>query len=82
VYFGGRDQEDYGCKPAQANSSWEPILKKTQYTQKKVGRVAQVVEHLPSMCEALSSNSSTTKKPPNKQKTSSTSIAARQDRSV
>jgi hypothetical protein len=27
-YSGGRDQEDYGLKPAQANSSQDPILKK------------------------------------------------------
>jgi hypothetical protein len=30
-------------------------------TQKRAGRVTQVVEHLPSQNEALSSNSSTTK---------------------
>jgi hypothetical protein len=28
-YSGGRDQEDYGLKPAQANSLRDPILKKT-----------------------------------------------------
>jgi hypothetical protein len=27
-YSGGRDQEDQGSKPAQANSLWDPILKK------------------------------------------------------
>jgi hypothetical protein len=27
-YFGGRYQEDQGSKPAQANSSQDPILKK------------------------------------------------------
>jgi hypothetical protein len=26
-YSGGRDQEDHGFKPAQANSSQDPILK-------------------------------------------------------
>jgi hypothetical protein len=26
-YSGNRDQEDHGSKPAQANSSWDPILK-------------------------------------------------------
>jgi hypothetical protein len=26
-YSGGRDQEDHGSKPAQANSSRDPILK-------------------------------------------------------
>jgi hypothetical protein len=28
-YSGGRDQEDRGSKPAQANSSQDPNLKKT-----------------------------------------------------
>jgi hypothetical protein len=28
-YSGGKDQEDCGSKPAWANSSWDPILKKT-----------------------------------------------------
>jgi hypothetical protein len=28
-YSGGRDQEDRGSKPAQANSSRDPISKKT-----------------------------------------------------
>jgi hypothetical protein len=27
-YSGGRDQEDHGLKPAQANSSKDPIMKK------------------------------------------------------
>jgi hypothetical protein len=27
-YSGGRDQEDLGLKPAQANSSWDPISRK------------------------------------------------------
>jgi hypothetical protein len=27
-YSGGRDQEDHGSKPAQENSSWDPISKK------------------------------------------------------
>jgi hypothetical protein len=31
-------------------------------TQKRAGKVAQVVEHLPSKCEALSSDPSSTKK--------------------
>jgi hypothetical protein len=26
-YLGGRDQEDHGSKPVQANSSWDPISK-------------------------------------------------------
>jgi hypothetical protein len=28
-YSGGRDQEDHGSKPAQENSLWDPMLKKT-----------------------------------------------------
>jgi hypothetical protein len=28
-YSGVRDQEDLGSKPVQANSLWDPILKKT-----------------------------------------------------
>jgi hypothetical protein len=40
-YSGGRDQKDHGLKPAQANSSQDPILKKT-FT-KRAGRVAQDV---------------------------------------
>jgi hypothetical protein len=38
-YSGGRDQEDSGSKPAQANSSRNPILKIP--TTKRAGRVAQ-----------------------------------------
>jgi hypothetical protein len=30
-YSGGRDQEDYSLKPAQANSSQNPVLKKTHH---------------------------------------------------
>jgi hypothetical protein len=40
-YSGGRDQDDLGSKPAQANSSWDPILKKKNYHKKKAGGVAQ-----------------------------------------
>jgi hypothetical protein len=36
-YSGGRDQEDWGSKPAQANSSWDPILKKT-ITKRRVAQ--------------------------------------------
>jgi hypothetical protein len=45
-YSGGRDQEDPVLK----------ILSQKYPTQKRTGRVAQVVEHLPSKCEVLSSN--------------------------
>jgi hypothetical protein len=34
-YSGGRDQEDGGSKPAQANSSLDPILKKPITKKKK-----------------------------------------------
>jgi hypothetical protein len=39
-YSGGRDQEDLGSKPAQANSSQYPISKKA-ITKKRAGEVAQ-----------------------------------------
>jgi hypothetical protein len=38
-YSGGRDQEDHGLKPAQANSLQDPILRKP--LTKKAGGVAQ-----------------------------------------
>jgi hypothetical protein len=41
-YSGGRDQEDCGLKPAQANSSCDPHLKKTLH-KKRAGGVAQGV---------------------------------------
>jgi hypothetical protein len=41
IYSECRDQEDPGLKPAQANSSWDPISKKTHH-KKRVGRVVQV----------------------------------------
>jgi hypothetical protein len=39
-YSGGRDQEDHGSKPAWANSSHDPISKKTLH-KNRAGRVAQ-----------------------------------------
>jgi hypothetical protein len=57
-YSGGRDQEDYSSKPAQANSSSRPYLEKKNH---KKG----LVEWL--KVKALSSNSRTAKK--TKQKT-------------
>jgi hypothetical protein len=50
-YSESRDQEDHGLKPAQANSLRDPILKKS-YHNERAGGVAQVVERLPSKCEA------------------------------
>jgi hypothetical protein len=52
-YSGGRDQEDRGSKPAQFNSSRDPILKKTHHQK-------GLVEWL--KVKALSSNPSTKKK--------------------
>jgi hypothetical protein len=40
-YSGGRDQQDHGLKPAQGNSSWDPISKNP--SQKRAGGVAQGV---------------------------------------
>jgi hypothetical protein len=34
-YLGGRDQEDCGSKPAQANSSRDPISKKKKKNKNK-----------------------------------------------
>jgi hypothetical protein len=53
-YSEGRDQEDHGSRPAQANSLRDPILKNP--TQKGAGVLAQVVEYLSSKYEHLSSN--------------------------
>jgi hypothetical protein len=44
----------------QGQSGQDPIWKYLK--QKRVYRVVQVIEHLPSQCEALSSSPSTTKK--------------------
>jgi hypothetical protein len=52
TYSGGRDQEDHGLKPAQANSCARPYLEKTYH---KKG----LVEWL--KVQALSSNPSTLK---------------------
>jgi hypothetical protein len=59
-YSGGRDQEDRGSKPAEVNSSRDPILKISNI---KTGLVEwiKLVECLPSKCETLSSNSNTNK---------------------
>jgi hypothetical protein len=53
-YSGGKEQEDQGSKPAQANSSQDPI----EDTQYKKG----LIERLPIKEEALSSALSTAKK--------------------
>jgi hypothetical protein len=42
-FSGGRDQEDRGLKPAQANSSRDPILKKKSHHKKRAGGVVQCV---------------------------------------
>jgi hypothetical protein len=40
-YSGGIDQEDRSLKPAQANSSQDPISKQKKPSQKRAGGVAQ-----------------------------------------
>jgi hypothetical protein len=40
-YSRGRDQEDHGTKPAQANSSQDPVTKIKKNHKKRAGRVAQ-----------------------------------------
>jgi hypothetical protein len=42
-YSGGRDQENLGLKPAQANSSQDPISKKPITHTKRAGGVSQGV---------------------------------------
>jgi hypothetical protein len=56
-YSGSRDQEDCNSKPTQSNSSQDSIPKKKK---KKTIREKGLVEWL--KVQALSSNSSTTKK--------------------
>jgi hypothetical protein len=53
-YSGGRDQEDHGLKPAWANSSQDPILKKKKIRKKGLVEWLKV--------KALSSNPITAKK--------------------
>jgi hypothetical protein len=52
-YWGCRDQEDQGWKPAQGNSKEDPIseIASARWTS----GVAQVIQHLLCKCEALSS---------------------------
>jgi hypothetical protein len=42
-YSGGRDQEDHGSKPAQANSFARPYLKENPSHKKRAGGVAQSI---------------------------------------
>jgi hypothetical protein len=65
-YLGSCYQEDSGSRPVGANSSQDPTLK--IFNTKKGFGVTQVVEHLSSKCEALSSNPITAKKKINKSK--------------
>jgi hypothetical protein len=53
-YLGGREQEDRGLKPAQANCSRDPISK-IPNTKKRAGRVAQGVapEFKPRYCKKI-----------------------------
>jgi hypothetical protein len=57
-YSGGRDQEVCSSKPAPGKYLIRSYLKK-YLPPNRTGGVAQVVEQLPSKCEALSSNPST-----------------------
>jgi hypothetical protein len=61
-YLGDRDQEDRGLRPAWANSSQDSISKITR--AKWTRGVAQATKHLICKCETLSSNPTSTKKPP------------------
>jgi hypothetical protein len=58
-YLGGWVWEDWGLRPAWANSSWDPISKITK--DKWTGDVAQKVGCLLCKCKALNSNPSPTK---------------------
>jgi hypothetical protein len=51
-YSGGKDQEDGGSKPVPGKQFGRPYLQKNA---NRVGRVVQVVEHLPSKHEIPSS---------------------------
>jgi hypothetical protein len=60
---GGRGQEDSSSKPEASQAKRKNKNHARHYlktpTQKRAGRVAQVVEHLPSKHEVLNSNPST-----------------------
>jgi hypothetical protein len=53
-YSGGGAQEDCGSKPARANI--QEIQSQKYSTQNRACALVQVVDHLPSKHEALSSN--------------------------
>jgi hypothetical protein len=59
-YLGGRHQEDHSSNAAQTNSSQVLVLKMPN--RKRVGRVAQMVACLTTVCETQSSNPDTIKK--------------------
>jgi hypothetical protein len=59
-YSRSRDQEDHDSKPAWADCSRDPIS--NILNTKRAVRVSQVIEHLPSKNEALSSKPTTEKK--------------------
>jgi hypothetical protein len=61
-YIEGRDQEDQSSKPAMAKQIVYKTLPQKYPAQKKIGRVAQVVDCLPNKCETLSLNPRTSKK--------------------
>jgi hypothetical protein len=64
-YAGRRDQKDHGSRPTWAISKTLSQKYPTHthtHTQAKADGVAQVIEHLPNKCEAVSSNTSTSKR--------------------
>jgi hypothetical protein len=68
---GGRDQEDHSSKPAWANSSQDPISKKSVIKKGLMGWL-KLEKQLPSKHEALNANPSAEKK-----SSTSTSLAIR-----
>jgi hypothetical protein len=59
-YLEGQDQEDHSSRPAQANTSLDPIFEITR--TKGTKGMAQALDHLLCKHKTLSSNPSTTKK--------------------
>jgi hypothetical protein len=63
---GNRNQGNPDLYPTQTNSLHYPILKTK--IKNSTGRVAQVVEHLSSKCEAMNSNPNAATKPNQRKK--------------
>jgi hypothetical protein len=58
-YLGGGGRRISSLRPAQAKLVKPTLSQKQNQKTSKVGDTAQVVKHLPSKCQALSSNPST-----------------------